>query len=317
MVKNLLGESRKEINRLNKVEKLIISSITILFILLINVIHTFAEITLPSHINMLRVKKNDKKSPIYHEVNGKSYVQSINPKYPINHPENLTSIPLEDYLKGVVPAEMDKSWSIEALKAQAVAARSYVCSPLKLRWHSKYSPIWHNGTLTYNSGAGVCDSTNCQAYTTDPKRIGISTDKAVDDTAGEVLIYNGRITEAEYFSHSHIGYTRNGHLPYLKSVPTPEMFEKSHKCPSEGKDYYGHGRGMSQYGAKKLAEQNYNYREILFHYYTLPPPLNTTDKYNIYKSVFNPIEPVTKEYNHISDDKKGYSMYIKFQECYC
>lgn len=101
--------------------------------------------------------------------------------------KNLTVvniIRLDDYVKGVVPHEMSNSWPIEALKAQAVAARSYALS-LGSR-HSSYH-------------FDLCPTTDCQAYS-GLKRAGANSDAAVDQTAGQVARYNGKIAQTCYYS---------------------------------------------------------------------------------------------------------------------
>lgn len=90
----------------------------------------------------------------------------------------------EDYIKGVVPHEMSNSWPIEALKAQAVAARSYALS-----LGSKHS----------NYHFDICAETHCQAYS-GRTRAGSNSDAAVEQTAGQVAIWNGRIAQTSYYS---------------------------------------------------------------------------------------------------------------------
>ncbi|MCL1838182.1 MAG: SpoIID/LytB domain-containing protein [Propionibacteriaceae bacterium] len=112
---------------------------------------------------------------------------------------------MEDYLRSVVPAEMPASWSLEAVKAQAVAARSYA---------ARYKKNL-NGKKPYD----ICDTTSCQAYT------GISvehanTDKAIKQTAGVILKYKDTIAYT-MFSSSNGGYTAKGDYPYLVAKADP------------------------------------------------------------------------------------------------
>ena len=117
-------------------------------------------------------------------------------------------IGLEEYLYGVVPSEMPKSYEKEALKAQAVAARTYAMTKLGA----------HTG-----SGYQLCDGTNCQVYKGFSGEAATTTD-AVDATAGEVACYNGTPIEA-VFSASTGGYTESSEnvwwaaVPYLRAVP--------------------------------------------------------------------------------------------------
>lgn len=119
-------------------------------------------------------------------------------------------IGLEEYLYGVVPSEMPKSYDAEALKAQAVAARTYAMTKLGA----------HTG-----SGYQLCDTTACQVYKGYSNEADATT-AAVDATAGEVACYNGSPIEA-VFSASTGGYTEssenvwNTAVPYLRAVSEP------------------------------------------------------------------------------------------------
>ena len=247
--------------------------------------------------------------------------------------ENIFEIPFEEYIKGVVSAEMQANFEIEALKAQAVASRSYA--------------LYHMNGKEYD----VTNSTSNQVYQSDEElkkkwkenyNANINKiKKAVIETKGEYLTYNGQTANAMFFSSS-IGQTENSEevfvskVPYLRSVSskwdetspvysdtvtiTLEDFYKKLDIPYEenlkieitektstgrirklkinnqeysGRDVanklklrsnyfniiqneknltittkgYGHGVGMSQYGANGMAKEGYNYKEILKHYY--------------------------------------------------
>ncbi|WP_458407582.1 SpoIID/LytB domain-containing protein [Anaerotignum sp.] len=117
-------------------------------------------------------------------------------------------IDLDEYLYGVVPSEMPQSYEKEALKAQAVAARTYAMTKLGA----------HTG-----SGYQLCDGTNCQVYKGYSNEAAPTT-AAVDATADEVACYNGSPIEAG-FSSSTGGYTESSEnvwyaaVPYLRAVP--------------------------------------------------------------------------------------------------
>ncbi len=122
----------------------------------------------------------------------------------------INVLPFEEYLYAVVPAEMPASWSIEALKAQAVAARTY----------AKTQMTKHNA-----SGYNVCDVEHCQMY------LGVNNENqnstlAVQQTAGLEAYYNGALIDA-VFSSSSGGATANSEdvwvnsLPYLREKPDP------------------------------------------------------------------------------------------------
>ena len=97
----------------------------------------------------------------------------------------INILPTETYLKGVVPSEMPASYHLEALKAQAVCARSYALSAVK---NPKYD------------FADLNDSTSCQVYMNQGTDTQI--DLAVDATACEVLSSRQKIVTAKYFSSS-------------------------------------------------------------------------------------------------------------------
>lgn len=117
---------------------------------------------------------------------------------------------MEDYLKRVVPSEMPASYEKEALKAQAVCARTYA-----------YKQIRSNGYRQY--GAHVDDSTRYQVYNN--VKTNPNTDTAVNETYGKLLMYQGSVLEAYYFSTS-CGATADGTIwgadlssvPYLQSI---------------------------------------------------------------------------------------------------
>ena len=248
----------------------------------------------------------------------------------------IMSIHLEDYIIGVVASEMPASFEIEALKAQAVAARSYALYKKESR-----------KDLDYDLVIGVSD----QAYSNNEKllmRWGLAfftnylkIRDAVLATKGEILTYEGKVINAFYFSMSN-GYTEDSslvfseQLPYLERVESKwdnsslENFEvnktiskkefcsllevtcediniqeiqrsdsnrvlkiKINEKEMKGTEVrtalnlrstdfditlkendviittrgFGHGVGMSQYGANGMAKEGKNYQEILTHYY--------------------------------------------------
>lgn len=263
--------------------------------------------------------------------------------------DKVTEMNKSQYLKEVVSAEMPASFEPEALKAQAVAARSYL--------ESRRNAYKTSGTPEAHKGADICtDPTHCKAWISETQRReswGSDADKnwekisrAVDETAGEVITYNGEVISAVFHSTSS-GKTENskdvwgGDRPYLVSVDSPgdvqspkyksekEMSLEEFKetamqnikgvdfsreligditrsnaggiltvsiggVPVKGTDFrkiyglrstnvqvtydsekvrfdvtgFGHGVGMSQYGANYLASEGKNYKEILKTYYT-------------------------------------------------
>ncbi len=250
---------------------------------------------------------------------------------------NITEIPFEEYIKGVVAGEMPATFEEEALKAQAVASRSYAMYQMEGSKDKDYD---------------VLDTTTNQVYLTDeelknnwkeeyPEKIN-KIKKAVAETKGEYLTYDGKVINAMFFSTSN-GQTENSEdvfvsaLPYLRSVASSwdeespvytdtatfslqDFYNKLSLPYSEtltveitsqtntgriktlkingtefnGRDFasklslrsncftisqneqnitittkgFGHGVGMSQYGANGMAKEGYDYKKILEHYYS-------------------------------------------------
>lgn len=158
----------------------------------------------------------------------------------------INDIPLELYIRGVVPSEMPSSWEHEAHKAQAIAARSYALSNLGKR--AKY-------------GYDLKDTPEDQAYGGASAET-TKTNNAVDETKDIVIVFGGKIIPA-YYSASAGGQTKSSgnvwfqDLPFLRSVPSFD----------DGIKKNGHGVGMSQYGANNLAKKGYNAYQILQHFY--------------------------------------------------
>lgn len=266
------------------------------------------------------------------------YINNINVRVKRLSTNEIQIVPLEEYIVGVLAGEMPVYFELEALKAQAVASRSYVLKRLEYNKDSEYD---------------VVDSVLNQVYLDDNylkkawgKDYVININKlrtAVNQTIDEYLGYDGEIIDALFFSTSN-GYTEdasvvfNLELPYLKSVESKwdaqtssvfnsqktmslqEFYEKLgleykselsfnvlersdtnriikleingnmlnatdvyNKLGLRSTDFnltqvgtnvvidtkgYGHGVGMSQYGANGMANAGYNYKQILKHYYT-------------------------------------------------
>lgn len=99
----------------------------------------------------------------------------------------INELPVEEYLYGVVPSEMPVSYPMEALKAQAICARTYVYAHLESPGYGEY-------------GAHVDDSTGYQVYNnTAEKEEAI---QAVQETKGEVVRLNGELVDTYYYSTS-------------------------------------------------------------------------------------------------------------------
>lgn len=255
--------------------------------------------------------------------------------------KRIEHIPLEQYVVGVVAAEMPADFELEALKAQALTARTYIVKQML-----------NDQPIQLPKGANVTDTIMHQVYYSDEElkqRWGADYDwkmkriiEAVQATQGQIITYNNAPIEAAFFSTSN-GFTENSEaywqndFPYLKSVASP-WDEKSPKfyhqtvmsvaefeqrlgvkLPNDGSvgvilsrtpgkrvdvveingkrlkgreirekldlkstDFtwvrkgndivittkgYGHGVGMSQYGANFLAKQGKTYEDIVKYYY--------------------------------------------------
>ncbi len=165
-----------------------------------------AEINYADNYEIVPMSENDD----HINLNGKYYRGSIklvknNSNYfIINH------VSLEEYLYGVVPREIPSSAPLEALKAQAIAARSYSLN--NLNKHIK-------------DGYNLCDSTHCQVYGGYSAEKE-STNQAVDDTKGIIMQYNDKVVDAVFHSSSG-GYTESSEnvwgskIPYLVAVKDP------------------------------------------------------------------------------------------------
>ncbi len=266
----------------------------------------------------------------------------------INAEDKVVEMTKGQYLREVVSAEMPASFELEALKAQAVAARSYLTA--RMNAYEK------DGKPAEHKDADICtDPAHCKAWISESERRSLWGDeadknwekieRAVAETAGEVVYFGDEVISAVFFSTSS-GKTESskdvwgGDRAYLVSVESPGEENapnfKSEKTISvdelkriiseniEGTDFsngvfgdivrsdaggiititlggvpikgtlfrtmfdlkstnvnitvendnvhfdvtgYGHGVGMSQYGANAMARRGSDYKEILAHYY--------------------------------------------------
>jgi SpoIID/LytB domain protein len=118
--------------------------------------------------------------------------------------DTVNVVSLEGYLRGVVPQEAYPSWNAAALRAQAVAARTYAA---------------FERDDTHHAGFQVYDDTRDQAYGGASAEVA-STDRAVADTARQVLTYGGKPAYTQ-FSASNGGWTADGGRPYLPAQQDP------------------------------------------------------------------------------------------------
>lgn len=156
--------------------------------------------------------------------------------------DTFVTLDIEEYLRDVVPCETDPAaFPMEALKAQAIAARTFAL------YKSKHEP----NNLTDTSGSA-------QTY-----RFGSReslSDTAIQQTSGMVLGYSGDYILAQ-FSRSNGGRT-------IAVEGCPYMIEQDDPWTrASGAKKEGHGHGLSQMGMKYAAENQKTYRQILMFYY--------------------------------------------------
>lgn len=269
--------------------------------------------------------------------NDKNFEYCSNKLVRVKTASDILDVPLEDYVLGVITGEMPSNFSLEALKAQAVAARTFVLKKQESTSKNSYD---------------VTDNTSDQMYYTQDylkNRWGTKYNEkikkyqeAVNETNGEYLTYDDKIITSFFFSTSP-GFTENSEdvfvqaLPYLRSVDSSwdsevapsyetiysftkdEIITKLSLVSNSSLDFtvedtsqtgrikkmkinekeftgreiatllklkssyfsisqkdnkviidckgFGHGVGMSQYGAYAISLKGYDYQDILYYYY--------------------------------------------------
>lgn len=272
-------------------------------------------------------------------LNGRRYRGALELRHKGGGLTAVNIVPVDDYLRSVVPEEMPVDWPAEAIKAQSVAARSFA-----LASRGRHA----------SEGYDLCTTTHCQLYTGTAAEKSVS-NAAIKATRGEVLTYGGKPIEALFHTDSG-GMTENSedvwgsHVPYLraakdtpaKTMPWTKTISRAdleRKLAAKGHDIgkvrsialsplaigraakdrtasgrvktmtvkgtkgtatlsgttwrsllglkstlfdaklakdmvtftgygSGHGLGISQWGAERMAAKGASYAEILHHYYT-------------------------------------------------
>jgi stage II sporulation protein D len=147
------------------------------------------------------------------------------------HVQTVNALGLDDYVRGVVSAEMPSSWSAQALDAQAVAARTYAIT-----------------TSVNGNGYTMYADTRSQMYQGVSAETS-STDAAVANTRGQVVTYNGSPV-ATYFFASSGGYTESVQNVWLGSDPEPWLRGVSDPYDNAGGNpYYRWSESMSMASA--------------------------------------------------------------------
>lgn len=149
----------------------------------------------------------------------------------------INRVELEDYLQSVVPSEVPSTWPEEALKAQAICARTYVIREMLNKTNQPFD---------------VSKTTSSQVYSGMDKE-NPRTTKAVEDTKGTILIYNGEPIEA--FFHSNAGgYTEKPENVWTKSLPYLLHVDSSYDA--DAPNYSWEDRLLSKDADRLLASLN-------------------------------------------------------------
>ncbi len=126
------------------------------------------------------------------------------PGSPARHRVTVNRVSLDDYVRGVIPREMPASWRPAALRAQAIAARTYAAFEVA----DSTNPVYQ-----------LCDTTSCQVYGGKSAEFA-STNAATTATAGQIRTFHGAPAFTQ-FSASNGGWMSAGSQPYLAASRTP------------------------------------------------------------------------------------------------
>lgn len=334
-------------NSISRFKLLIYSTICIIaFMIIIPIVSIKAD----KSEKKIDLDKEEVESTLSEQVSNDIYVDGDEKvSVYITLEDRIEEVDIEDYICGVVANEMQASFADEALKAQAIASRTYMIS-------KRLNPC------TVSNEADICDSSHCQVYSSKEQLISKwgeeSGEKywnkiksAVEETKNMVLTYEGELVLYPLFFSTSSGKTESSKdvswedMPYLKSVESlgediaPKFTSEKEMALSElvsiiksqypssgvtlsnisssidvlsrsdaggvisievgneilkGSEFrflvglnstnftysitdnniifdckgYGHGVGMSQWGANAMAKEGKSYEEILKHYYT-------------------------------------------------
>ena len=163
----------------------------------------------------------------------------------------INELPLEAYTRGIAEAGNDNDE--DYLKALMIAARTY--AQYHYDTNTKHDEEYYHVDSTYDQVY--------RGYNFELRSPNIT--QAIENTKGTMVTYEDELVVTPYFSNTD-GRTRSweevwsgGPYAWLVSVPDPHC---------EGMELYGHGVGMSAYGARAMAEEGSTYEQILKHYYT-------------------------------------------------
>lgn len=153
---------------------------------------------------------------------------------------------LETYLTGAVAMAIGATAPLEALKAQAVASRTYAA---RAKRHAEQY-------------ADVCTHAHCMKWKRVDPIVAPEVFRAVSETWGTVALYNGELIEAFYFENC-AGRTRDAEEMAMPAQP----YLRGTDCPCGFTELKGHGVGMCLRGAIVMARQGASFKDILKHYY--------------------------------------------------
>jgi peptidoglycan hydrolase-like amidase len=201
---------------------------------------------------ILRIDNYENRPAWNTSYNDNEYQGNLEVHYYENELQVVNELPLEDYLKGL--AEISATEHFEKIKAIIVLARSYAKYYMTIGEKFPGAP--------YHLSDDPARSQKYLGYGFTKRNI--TGGRAVENTKGQVVTYNGKIIKTPYFSSSD-GRTRSAYevwgwtdTPYLVSVDDPGC---------AGHTLNGHGVGLSGCGAQYLANQGTNYREIIKYYF--------------------------------------------------
>lgn len=298
------------------------------------IIYTVVLVSIPFFIVIIFNK--DKKDEIK-EIKLK-YMSNINIRVKRVNKDIIENVSLENYIEGVVAGEMPALFEIEALKAQAVASRSYALNKMIENVDNEYDVVdttmnqvyldeeqlknkWSENYLEYinrirqainetsmeyleydNSPINAMFFSTSNGYTEDAQTVFKedvpylkSVDSFWDEQVSQSFIYETKIKLVEFYKMLNLNYNNNLNIKILEKSKSNRITKlKINNTEFTGKEIYqklklrstdftiskiddeviittkgyGHGVGMSQYGAQGMAVNGYSYKDILSHYYT-------------------------------------------------
>lgn len=191
------------------------------------------------------IAKDQDKDPVLLEYNGTKYRGNIILKIQEDGSIGVINRILFDYyLYSVVASESSPSWPIEALKAQAVAARNYAM--LNIGKHEK-------------NGYNLCNTQHCQVYKGYDKEHK-NTNEAVEQTKGKLLLYEGEIAQTFYHSSSG-GHTENSENIWSEMIPYIRGVEDSYSFGSPNDNWVAELE--KEVISDKLIENSINIGEVI------------------------------------------------------